>query len=121
MSDESTVERVKSSAGTGISPMVVHVLYIIALFTGVPMLVGVIVAYVARGEADDVNESHFTFQIRTFWIGILYGVIGLLTLAVGIGFVICLFAWVWVLVRSVKALGYSNRGEAIPNPKAWLW
>lgn len=120
MSDESAVERVSRSGG-GISPMVVHVLYIVALFTGVPMLIGVIVAYVARGEADEVNATHFQFQIRTFWIGILYAVVGILTAAVGIGVLICLFAWVWVLVRSIKALGFANRGEPIPNPTTWLW
>lgn len=121
MSDETAVERVSEAAKSGMSPIVVHVLYIIAAFTAVPWLIGLIIAYVARGDADEINETHFTYQIRTFWIGLLYLIIGAVLSVAVIGIFICLFTWVWALVRSVKAFGLANRGEPIPNPKTWLW
>ena len=125
MSDENalelneTVSREKS--GNSAIPTAVYILYMVAAFTGVPYLIGLIVAYVSRAEADEVAATHYQYQIRTFWLGLLYLIIGGLTMAVGVGFLICGFTWVWAIVRSVKGLGWYNDGLEVPNPKAWLW
>jgi uncharacterized membrane protein len=39
-------------------------------------MVGLIVAYVNRDQAGPINESHYTFAIRTFWLGIAWFLIG---------------------------------------------
>lgn len=123
MSDETAIDRVDSVSGStnSVVPTVVYVLYLVAAFTGVPYLIGLILAYVSRGEANAVAATHFQYQIRTFWLGLLYVIIGSVTMVIGVGFVICLFAWVWAIVRSFKGLAWYNEGVAVPNPKAWLW
>ncbi|OYW93680.1 MAG: hypothetical protein B7Z13_06675 [Caulobacterales bacterium 32-67-6] len=37
-------------------------------FAGVPALVAVIIAYTQRDASAEPGRSHFTFQIRTFWV-----------------------------------------------------
>ena len=48
-----------------------------AFLTGWPSIIAVILNYVKRGEARGTwLESHFRWQIRTFWWGLLWGAIG---------------------------------------------
>lgn len=50
-------------------------------FAGVPALVAVIIAYTQRDSAVEPGRSHFTFQIRCFWVAfvlaLLAGVCGM--------------------------------------------
>lgn len=123
MSDDTALELSDSVSGGrgGVMPTIVYVLYLIAAFTAVPYLIGLIIAYVSRGDADEVAATHYQYQIRTFWLGLLYVIIGGLTMAVGIGFLICLFTWLWAIVRSFKGMGWYNEGVEVPNPRTWLW
>ena len=52
-------------------PIIVSILYLVNLFTGFTILIGLILAYVWRSEeaTTEWEESHFTYLIRTFWIG----------------------------------------------------
>jgi uncharacterized membrane protein len=50
--------------------MVIYILYLVPF--GVTHIVGLVLAYVSRESAPDWLRSHYTFQIRTFWIGLLY-------------------------------------------------
>ena len=54
---------------------IVYILYFVAYFTGITALIGVIIAHVQVASADPLLATHYRFQIRTFWIGILYLVI----------------------------------------------
>jgi uncharacterized membrane protein len=72
----------------------VYLLYVAGYFTGITALIGVIIAHVKADETDPVLRSHYQFQVRTFWIGLLYLVIGTLLCVVLIGFLI--LAW-WLL------------------------
>jgi uncharacterized membrane protein len=78
-----------------------------AFVFGVPSIVAVVINYVKRGEARGTFlESHFRWQIRTFWFALLWCMIGgvlFLTfvgipLAVGVFFV----AGVWVIYRIAR-------------------
>ncbi len=60
-----------------------------AFLTGWPSLIAVVLNYVKRGEArGSWLESHFRWQIRTFWFGLLWvvlcGLLVFLTLGVGL-------------------------------------
>jgi uncharacterized membrane protein len=123
MSDETALDPVDSVSGgrQGVMPTIIYVLYIAAAFTGVPWLIGLLLAYVSKGEAGDVAATHYRYQIRTFWLGLLYAIIGGVTMVFGIGVFICLFTWVWAIVRSVKGLGWYNDGLEVPNPGTLLW
>lgn len=102
-------------------PKLVYILYFISLAVGITALAGLIVAYLKRGEASAAAGTHYTFLIRTFWIGLLYAVISGLTAVIGIGFLLALATVVWFLVRTIKGFMLANDGKTVPDPETWLW
>jgi uncharacterized membrane protein len=80
-----------------------------AFLVGWPSILAVILNYVKRNEANGTwLESHFRWQIRTFWFGLLWvalcGAFIVLTLGIGI-----LIAWlpltfiaIWFIYRIVR-------------------
>jgi len=101
--------------------LAVYILYIVGYFNAITALVGVIIAYVQVDKADDMLRTHYRFQIRTFWIGLLYLVIGALSVLVIVGIFILLWWFVWTLVRCVKGLLALNEGRPIADPNSWLF
>lgn len=115
-------------------PAITYGLYLLGLVNGVTILIGLIVAYVNRDNAGPRMRSHYTFLIRTFWIGIgIFLALGLLimisavlsVLLIGIPFLMLFLAlWgavgVWFAVRCIVGLVYLSQGEAYPRPTSWL-
>jgi uncharacterized membrane protein len=101
--------------------LAVYLLYLIGFFTGITALVGIIIAYVKKPTASGILQSHFQFQVHTFWIGLLYLVAGSFLLYFFIGGAILLWWLVWTLVRVIKGLILLNDGRAIPQPTSWLF
>lgn len=99
----------------------VYILYLVGIVVGLTSLIGVIMAYVNKSDAPDWVQSHYRFQIRTFWIGLLYGLVGLILVTVGIGILILLFVLVWFIVRCIKGMNALDKGQAHPNPAGWLF
>jgi len=94
--------------------VVVYILQGLSFFLGgITGLVGVIINYVKQ---DDVRgtwvESHFRWQIRTFWIGLLWTVIGFVTTFLIVGWFILLGISIWVIYRIVKGALALNDGKA---------
>lgn len=59
------------------------------LLGGIPGIIAIIIAYIKKEEAKGTwLYSHFEWQITTFWSGFIGAVIGLMTLFIGVGFVI---------------------------------
>lgn len=115
-------------------PAVCYALYLLAYATGITAIIGLVIAYSQRSTAGPVNQSHYTFMIRTFWIGlvlmiatgVLFGVGAILSIIL-IGFPIMGLAWligaaacIWYGVRCIVGLVYLSRGEAYPRPYALL-
>jgi uncharacterized membrane protein len=95
-------------------PMIIYILYFAGFLFGVSALAGLIMAYVQRSDSDDpVLASHYRYQIRTFWFGLLYFVIGILTTFLLIGYIILLFWLVWTLIRIIKGFSAWDKGIAI--------
>lgn len=119
-------------------PAVCYALYLLAFATGITAVIGVVIAYAQRSTAGPAMQTHYTFLIRTFWLGLLFavvgGVVGGVVFAIGavlsvilIGFPIMALAgliWaaaaVWFGIRCVLGLIYLSRGEAYPRPHAVL-
>ena len=99
---------------------VVYFLYIAGMFIGISALVGIVIAYINRGKAGGWVETHYTWQIRTFWIGLLYSFVSVLLMIVGIGFLLMFAVAIWVIVRCVLGLQAANRDEPVRNPESWL-
>lgn len=117
-----------------ILPAVVYGLYLLGFTNGLTFIIGLIVAYVNRDAAGPINESHYTFAIRTFWLSIAWFLIGgaliffgipLLIVLVGlpmiiVGGLILGAVGLWFVARCVMGIYYLARGEAHPRPRAWL-
>ena len=102
--------------------MGVYILYGIGYFTGISALIGVVIAHVkVIDDADPVLQSHYQFQIRTFWIGFLYITIGFALSIVLIGIPILIWWFVWSLIRVVKGIIAVNEHRPIANPRSWLF
>ncbi len=105
----------------GRTATIVYILYLVGLIVPVTHLVGVIVAYVYRNDGPDWVRTHYRFQIRTFWIGLLYAAIGFVTLHMLVGGPILFLTLIWFIVRCVKGLKAVGRAEACGNVASWLW
>ena len=93
--------------------MMVYLLQALSFLWGVTAVVGVIVNYVKRDDAKGtVYESHFDWQIRTFWWGLLWAVIGFVTAFILVGFVVLFVNFVWCIYRIVK--GFLNWNDVKP-------
>ena len=100
--------------------LVVYVLFLVGLTNGLTAVIGLVLAYVSKGDAPGWLQSHYVFQIRTFWISLLLAAIGCLLLIVGVGVLILAAVGVWVAVRCILGLMRLVRGEAYPNPQSWM-
>jgi uncharacterized membrane protein len=98
-----------------------YILYFISYFVGLTAVAGVIIAYLKRGEAADWVQTHFIYQIRTFWIGLLWMVIGGLTSFILIGFLVLAWWFVWTLVRCIKGVMRLSDNRPIEDPLTWIW
>ena len=91
----------------------VYILYALSYFTGVTAIVGIIINYVKKDDVDGTwLASHFDWQIRTFWYGMLWAVIGTATIVILVGFAILFANFCWIIYRIVK--GWLNLNENKP-------
>lgn len=103
------------------SAKLVYILYLASVVFGITAIVGVVMAYINKSEAPQWLQSHYRFQIRTFWIGLLYGFVGMLLMIVLIGWLILLFTLVWWIIRCVKGLQALDKKAAHANPTGWMF
>ncbi|WP_018698889.1 DUF4870 family protein [Amorphus coralli] len=98
----------------------IYALYLVSFITGLTAIVGIIFAHLNREKATGWAESHYVYAIRTFWIGLLYGVISFVLSFVLIGFVTGVLAVIWFAVRCIKGLIAAGNREPIAKPETWL-
>jgi uncharacterized membrane protein len=109
-----------SVSDTGLA-FIVYLLYFAGYLTGITKIIGVIIAHIQSGSADPVARSHFQFQIRTFWIGLLYLIVGAVLLFVMVGAFVLLWWLVWSIVRNIKGVLALNENRPIANPTSWMF
>ncbi len=103
-------------------PTIINLLYIASFITGITGIIGVVLAYVWKGEPHEGwEETHYTYLINTFWIGLAGSVLGLLLMIVLIGFLIWIATGVLVIVRIVLSMIAAQKREAMPNPGSFVW
>ena len=106
-------------AFSAITGLMSAALVVTAFLTGWPSIIAVIMNYVKRSEAAGTFlDSHFSWQLRTFWFALLWVVIGWLLIVTIIGAVIgvplLLGVGVWVLYRIAR--GWINLADRKPMP-----
>lgn len=83
--------------------MVVYGLQAASFLIGLTFVIAVIVNYVKQGDVRGTwLESHFRWQIRTFWFGLLWFVVGMLTAMIFIGYLILVANTIWIIYRIVR-------------------
>jgi uncharacterized membrane protein len=96
---------------------IVYALQALSLLTsGLALFAGMIINYVRR---DDVRgtwlESHFRWQIRTFWFTLLWTLVGIATLVVMVGWGILFAVTLWLIYRIVKGWLYLYEKRPMPR------
>ncbi len=100
----------------------VYILYVVGwLIPIIAPIVGVIFAYIHREDSPSWLQTHYQLQIRTFWIGLLFGVISVVTSLIYIGWLLMLLTLIWMTVRCAKGLKLVYAGAPYDNPETWLW
>ena len=94
-----------------------------AFLFGWPSIAAVVLNYVMRSEARDTYvDSHFSWQIRTFWYAMLWALIvaglGTLLAPVLVGFAVWSFGFIvmgiWVGYRIIRGWIRLSAAEAMP-------
>ena len=87
------------------------------VFGGIPFIFAVFLDYVNKHHVKGTwLESHYQWQIKTFWVALALVVIGTLTLPYLIGFVVLIAATIWVIHRI--AYGWITLNNAKEIKKA---
>jgi uncharacterized membrane protein len=89
-----------------------------AFLTGWPSILAVILNYAKRADVRDTYlESHFSWQIRTFWYALLWVVLAFLLIVTIIGipiaWLIIVVTGLWVLYRIARGWLALNEGRPI--------
>ena len=106
---------------------VVSAATVVGMFVfGWPSIIAVIMNYVRRSEAAGTwLESHFRWQIRTFWFALLWGAVtsiisAPLVLALGLGIITWAIGFlavgIWVIYRVVRGWQALRDGVPVPRP-----
>jgi len=104
------------SALTGLlSPAMI----VTAFLTGWPSIIAVILNYVKRSEVRGTwLDSHFSWQIRTFWFALVWLAVGGILFATGGGSPIAVALWfgtgIWVLYRIIRGWLALTSQQALP-------
>jgi len=92
---------------------VIYGLYAASLVVGITSIVAIILNYVKKDDVvGTLYESHFRWQIRTFWFTVLWSVIGFVTIFIVVGFVVLIAAGIWFIYRIV--IGWLRLSEGKP-------
>ncbi len=96
--------------------LIVYVLQAASFLTsGLTLFAGVIINYVRREDVQGTwLESHFQWQIRTFWFSLLWMTIGGITAIFLIGWAILTAAMLWLIYRIVKGWLFWSEQRTLP-------
>lgn len=90
-----------------------------AFLSGWPSILAVIINYVKRGETRGTYlESHFRWQIRTFWFALLWVIVcwlfAITLIGIPVAIALALLVGLWVLYRIAR--GWLTLGSAKSMP-----
>lgn len=134
----------RGSTGVTLSrPMIIALLYLLNFAAGFTVIVGVVLAYIWRRDEASLEweHTHFTYHIRTFWVGFVLFIASMVlffgtfifSIPQGSGpprpfffiaFFGTFFGWLlmagWFTVRCILSLVKAADGKPMERPEAWL-
>ncbi|MCB1704024.1 MAG: hypothetical protein KDI17_04125 [Halioglobus sp.] len=104
---------------SAISGVLTSAFVVTAFLTGWPSILAVILNYVQRDAVRGTYlDSHFGWQIRTFWFALLWLLVGaaLVVTIIGIplAWVLVVLVGLWVLYRMLRGLARLMDGQPMP-------
>ncbi|CAL7962067.1 conserved hypothetical protein [Gammaproteobacteria bacterium] len=100
---------------------IVYLCQMLSFFFGITAVAGVVLNYLKRSEAASTwLESHYVWQIRTFWVALIASFIGFILIFVLIGFLILAVTLVWTIYRVIKGYLLLDSERPIENPLALI-
>lgn len=115
--------------------LILYVLYIIAIFSaGILAIIALIINYVKLDSVrGTIFESHFRWQIRTFWWYLIWTILAFVPFlflfftvdnanafaGVAVGSTIfcasvLFISWVWIVYRAIRGIIALNDNQALP-------
>lgn len=92
---------------------IVYALQAVSFFIGITFIAAVILNYVKKEDVQGTwLASHFRWQIRTFWFGLLWSIIGFISLIIIVGYFILIANAIWIVYRIIK--GWLRLSEGKP-------
>lgn len=115
--------RSENSSSSTASAKVIYILLIVSSLIGITGIIALIMAYVLKSDSAEWLQTHYRFQIRTFWIGFLYTMTGAILLGVmpAIAGMVLLFTFIWLIVRCAKGLKQLENNQAVQNIESWMF
>jgi len=110
----------ESSSSKASTTKIIYVLYLVGMVMPLLTIIGLVMAYINLEDSEEWLQSHFHFQIRTFWIGLLFSCIGSILTIIFIGWFFLLATAIWFVIRCVKGLKYLDNQQAHPNAITWM-
>ena len=99
---------------------IAYVTYAVGLLILFTPVVGVIMAYVKRDEAQGtIYASHIDYLIKTFWVSLVGTVLGTFTTLILIGWLILLVTAIWFIYRVVIGLIKLNEDKPV-STQGWF-
>ncbi len=96
---------------------IVYALQAASFVIGLTFIAGVVVNYIKKEDVQGTwLASHFDWQIRTFWFGLLWSVLGFFSLILLVGYFILIANAIWIVYRIIKGWLRLSEGKAMyPN------
>ena len=105
-------------------PTIISLLYIGYFLMGISAVIGIILAYVWKGETHaSWEDSHYRYLIRTFWMGFVWtgvAVIGSIVTLFLLAWILFPLVAVWFAARAVKSLLAAQKREPVQNVETWF-
>lgn len=95
--------------------LIVYILQCLGFFFGgITFIIGIIINYVKKDEVQDtIYASHFRWQMRTFWFGVLWSFLGGLLAVFLVGIPILMVTTIWLIYRIVRGMMSYRSGKAM--------
>ena len=115
--------------------LILYILYIVAIFSaGILAIIALIINYVKLNSVrGTIFESHFRWQIRTFWWYLIWNILafvpffflfmtlnnpdtfaGVALAATTFCVAVIFISWIWIVYRAVRGLIVLNEDKPVP-------
>ena len=106
-------------AFSAVTGLLSSALIVTAFLSGWPSIIAVILNYVKRSDVRGTwLDSHFSWQIRTFWYALLWLAVGAILFITLVGIPFAIVLWVgtglWVLYRIIRGWLALSSQKAMP-------